>query len=257
MIWSFFSVRDSEPFLGALDGLKSPEARHDIGSNQSSWMIFDELELWSDPVARGGPEAMAVDEWLLETCTRPLLRIYSWKGNWGSIGYFGKLNQARESLPGLDWVRRWTGGGVVNHSDDWTYSLIVPQGHIVARLKGGESYRLIHEVLVRVMAAEVGAAALSSGKGKGNCLCFENAVEYDVEDAAGNKLAGAAQRRGKFGLLHQGSVRSIGGCATLRGKIFTENLAGTWSEVEIFVDESRLSELVDKKYGAREWLERR
>ena len=236
---------------------KASEARHFPSSDQSFAMIFDELEMWADPVARGGPEAMAVDEWLLEKCARPLLRIYSWNGNWGSVGYFGKLSQARECLPGLDWVRRWTGGGTVDHSNDWTYSLIVPQGHVVAQLKGGESYRLIHEVLVRVLEAEVGAASLSSGKGNGDTMCFENAVEHDIEDAGGNKLAGAAQRRGKSGLLHQGSVRSTAVCATLRGKIFTENLARSWSEVEISVNENRVSELVERKYGACEWLERR
>lgn len=220
-------------------------------------MIFDELEMWFDPVARPGPEAMAVDEWLLETRGRPLLRIYGWSGKWGSVGYFGKLGEARERMPDLEWVRRWTGGGTVDHSEDWTYSLIVPKGHVVAGLKGGESYRLIHEVLVRVLKAETGAASLSTAKGKCGGLCFENPVEHDVEDAGGGKLAGAAQRRGKSGLLHQGSVRSPGGDARLRGEIFTENLAKSWSEESVFVDESRIGELVERKYGTADWLERR
>ncbi len=222
-------------------------------------MIFEELEMWFDPVARLGPEAMAVDEWLLETRARPLLRIYGWSGRWGSVGYFGKLDEARERMPGLEWVRRWTGGGTVDHSEDWTYSLIVPKGHVVAGLKGGESYRLIHEVLVRVLMAETGSASLSTAKGdgKGNGLCFENPVEYDVEDAGGGKLAGAAQRRGKSGLLHQGSVRSTGGDARLRAEIFTESLAKSWFEESIFLDESRIAELVGRKYGSQDWLERR
>ena len=222
-------------------------------------MIFEELEMWFDPVARVGPEAMAVDEWLLENRVRPLLRIYSWKGNWGSLGYFGKLAEARERMPCLDWVRRWTGGGTVDHSQDWTYSLIVPQSHVVAQLKGGESYRLIHEVLVGLLKEEIGTASLSSGNGKGNgnSLCFENPVEHDIEDAAGNKLAGAAQRRGKSGLLHQGSVCGANCDARLRGKIFTESLANSWSEVDVFVNESRVAELIERKYGTQEWLERR
>lgn len=219
-------------------------------------MIFDELEMWCDPVARGGPETMAVDEWLLEKCARPLLRIYTWSGDWGSVGYFGKVGEARERMPGLNWVRRWTGGGTVSHSNDWTYSLIVPRCHSVARLKGGESYRQIHEVLVRVLEAEFGAASLSHRRGNGEAMCFKNLVEHDVEDAAGNKLAGAAQRRGKSGLLHQGSVVSNGGDARHREEIFTESLAYRWSEVEIFVDESRIADLVKQKYGTQEWLER-
>lgn len=220
-------------------------------------MIFKELEMWFDPVARDGPEAMAVDEWLLETRARPLLRIYGWSGTWGSVGYFGKLDEARQSMPGLEWVRRWTGGGTVDHSEDWTYSLVIPKGHVVAGLKGGESYRLIHEVLVRVLMAEVGGASLTTRKGQSGGLCFENPVEHDVEDAAGTKLAGAAQRRGKSGLLHQGSVRSPGGDARLRGEIFTESLAKSWFEEDVFVDDERVADLVERKYGAQDWLERR
>ena len=220
-------------------------------------MIFEELEVWFDPEVRAGPEAMAIDEWLLEDRGRPLLRIYGWDGTWGSVGYFGKLEEARERMPGLEWVRRWTGGGTVDHSDDWTYSLIVPKGHEVAELKGGESYRLIHEVLVNVLKAEVGTASLSAGRGGSGGACFENPVEHDVEDGAGTKLAGAAQRRGKRGLLHQGSVLCAGGYSRLRGEIFTESLAKSWSEEEIFVDEGRIAELVVGKYGTQDWLERR
>ena len=37
--------------------------------------MLDELMLWIDPVKRPGPEAMAVDEWLLETAAAPVLRV--------------------------------------------------------------------------------------------------------------------------------------------------------------------------------------
>jgi len=219
-------------------------------------VIFEELELWFDPVARTGPEAMAIDEWLLECRPRPLLRVYGWEGKWGSVGYFGQLDEAREQMPGLDWVRRWTGGGTVDHSCDWTYSLIVPKGHMVAELKGGESYRLIHQVLVAVLKSEGGAPVLSAGKEKSGGWCFENPVEHDVEDAEGMKLAGAAQRRGKRGLLHQGSVQSDGG-GRLRGEVFTESLSRSWSEEQISVDEQRVENLVREKYGKPGWLHRR
>ena len=77
--------------------------------------VFENLQLWLDPVARPGPEAMAVDEWLLGEVQVPLLRIYRWQGEWGSLGYFGSLSEAQKNFPGLQWVRRWTGGGTVDH----------------------------------------------------------------------------------------------------------------------------------------------
>jgi lipoate-protein ligase A len=87
-------------------------------------------------------------------------------------------------------------------------------------------------------------------------MCFENPVEYDVMDAAGEKLAGAAQRRTKLGLLHQGSVATTGD-SRARGELFAERLAGSWREVEILVDENRIAEIVASRYGRKEWLERR
>ena len=87
-------------------------------------------------------------------------------------------------------------------------------------------------------------------------MCFENPVEFDVMDAAGEKIAGAAQRRGKLGLLHQGSVATAGD-SRLRGELFAERLTGSWWEAEILVDDDRVAEIIASRYGRKEWLERR
>ncbi|MBC7981257.1 MAG: lipoate--protein ligase family protein [Armatimonadetes bacterium] len=218
-------------------------------------MIFNELEVWFDPVPRAGPEAMAMDEWLLENCEMPLLRIYDWDGDWGSLGYFAKLAEARASMEGVSWVRRPTGGGVVDHRGDWTYSLVVPRGCVLAEMRGRESYRLVHEILMAVLKSEGGVPELSDGGDKPGGLCFENPVPFDLVDGNGRKLAGAAQRRGKKGLLHQGSV-TPGSERRLRGEVFAEMLAESWSENEILVDETRVMQLVVERYGSQVWLER-
>ena len=221
-----------------------------------SIVIFVEMELWFDPHPRSGPEAMAVDEWLLENVKHPVLRIYRWAGAWGSLGYFGKLSEAEIRLPGVSFVRRWTGGGTVDHRGDWTYSLIVPRDREVARMKGGESYRAIHLILLEVLRAEGGEPDFSAGNGKSGTMCFQNPVENDLLDAQGEKLAGAAQRRGKLGLLHQGSVATAGD-SRLRGELFAERLAESWWEADLIADEDRVAALIDLKYGRREWLARR
>jgi lipoate-protein ligase A len=220
-------------------------------------VIFREMELWFDPQARSGPESMAVDEWLLETRQLPMMRVYKWDGSWGSLGYFGKLDEAEQTFPGLRWVRRWTGGGVVDHREDWTYSLMIPKKFELARLKGGESYRAIHQVLVSVLACEGDLVpARAEGNQKTGSVCFENPVEFDVVGSVGEKLAGAAQRRCQLGLLHQGSV-SVRGDFLLRGKLFAEQLAETWSEVGVFPDERKINQLVSSRYGTDGWLKRR
>ena len=220
-------------------------------------MIFDELELWFDPVVRSGPEAMAVDEWLMEISEVPVLRVYGWQGEWGSLGYFGELARAKEAFSGLQWVRRCTGGGVVDHRNDWTYSLVVPEKFEVARWKSGQSYRAIHEVLAEVLAMESRDKTLLAGANStSGGVCFEHPVEFDVIGSAGEKIAGAAQRRCKQGLLHQGSIAGKGEFRA-RGERLAAGLARVWKEQEIYPDAIRVGQLVRERYGCEAWLGRR
>jgi lipoate-protein ligase A len=171
--------------------------------------VFEKLQLWVDAVARRGPESMAVDEWLLETADCPVLRVYGWAGEWASLGYFGKIAEAREAFPGVELVRRWTGGGIVDHRADWTYTLVVPKGEHFATTRGGASYGWIHGVLCEVLRLEGLACEVSAGEGEtGAARCFENPVGHDLVRPDGGKLAGAGQRRSRAGLLHQGAVDS-------------------------------------------------
>jgi lipoate-protein ligase A len=150
---------------------------------------------------------MAVDEWLAETCGEPVLRSYRWTPGWGSFGYFVRTSD----LPPKDlrWVRRWTGGGIVDHTADWTYTLFIPRGHGLAEARGAESYRVIHAALVSALRHAGVAARLSAEMPPAiGGECFLQPVEHDVLDPAGRKLAGAGQRRTAKGLLHQGSVAS-------------------------------------------------
>jgi lipoate-protein ligase A len=171
---------------------------------------LEELELWIDDAERDGWRNMAVDDWLLETARRPVLRIYRWEPGWGSFGYFVPLAEAVALLPGLKLVRRRTGGGIVDHRKDLTYTLVVPSGHPLADQRGGASYRFIHEALASALSPEDpdlrlagGAVAVRGGD------CFAQPVEHDLLDHKGSKIAGAGQRRSADGLLHQGSVAHL------------------------------------------------
>lgn len=222
--------------------------------------MFERLQLWLDPMARSGPEAMAVDEWLLETTTVPVLRVYRWSGNWGSLGYFGKIDEARVLLPGVEWVRRWTGGGLVDHREDWTYTLIIPIEEKIARLKGAESYRLIHAALVEALGQEGRAVELSDGVTQtGAALCFENPVNHDIVTGIGTKLAGAGQRRNQKGLLHQGSV--AGGCAPNLSRTRGVALARALCEGFLVREMTPLSPWIEHKIASRyahaSWTSRR
>ena len=219
------------------------------------------MELWIDSDSRVGPEAMAVDEWLLETTVIPVLRVYRWQGEWGSLGYFGKLAEARASLPGLEWVRRWTGGGMVDHRTDWTYSVVAPQREAISQTRGAWSYRCIHRALNTALGAQGVVTRMSEGDMEtGAALCFENPVNYDLLDDAGRKIAGAGQRRSRQGLLHQGSValgRADEAISRRLAETFSNNLASNWQEMARRPSAVEIARRVTARYARPEWTSRR
>jgi lipoate-protein ligase A len=221
-------------------------------------VIFPRMLVWDDDLPRSGPEAMAIDEWLLETCDVPMLRIYRWSAEWGSLGYFGEIAAARSAFPGLQWVRRRTGGGVVDHRTDLTYTIIDPAGGPLARLKGDESYRLIHEALSAALIDRGIECCLSAGEGVNDAsACFENPVRRDLMDANGKKIAGAGQRRTQCGLLHQGSL-ALG---KMSDSGLVENFAKRLTHDPEFVRLDPPKAVIDGKtaaiYGCDAWTHRR
>jgi lipoate-protein ligase A len=220
--------------------------------------VFEELALWIDPGKRTGPEAMAVDEWLLESVKVPLLRVYGWQGNWGSLGYFGKISEAEAALPEVDWVRRWTGGGIVDHRSDWTYTVVAPAGENLCHLRGGESYQLIHEALAKALADEFDVCLSSGDQQTGDALCFSNPVGHDIVDSAGRKLAGAGQRRTKSGLLHQGSLAlpSAAAACDMRAVRLATELAVRWQRLDIKPPADLIERGMRARYANPAWTNR-
>ena len=153
---------------------------------------------------------MAVDEALLARLRAPTLRVYRWARPAVSFGYFEKWDAVAGALAGREPVRRWTGGGIVPHGGDFTYTLLVPAGDVFLRRKSSESYRAIHERIVATLALQGFQASLCERVSEADSrACFEKSVGSDVM-LGGRKIAGAAQRRTRSGLLQQGSIQNIG-----------------------------------------------
>ena len=187
------------------------------------------METWLLLRSEAAPAAlnMAVDETLLlhvSQLNQPVLRFYSWSEPAASFGYFQRCAEVSRATSLRPLVRRPTGGGIVPHDNDWTYSLVFPPSHPWYALKAIESYRRIHD-WVRAAFEQMGtAAALAPRRGTTPALpegvvsasaagqCFSNAEPFDVllQD---RKIAGAAQRRTRDGLLIQGSIQPPAGLA--------------------------------------------
>lgn len=153
---------------------------------------------------------MALDETLLEKISgigNPVLRFYGWNELAATFGYFQKFSEVEAATKLRPLIRRPTGGGIVPHDCDWTYSFVAPPNHEWHLLKAEESYRRIHEWIQSAFTelkieTELAPCCKKSLPGQ----CFAGHEKFDLL-WRGKKIAGAAQRRNKLGLLIQGSVQ--------------------------------------------------
>jgi lipoate-protein ligase A len=153
---------------------------------------------------------MALDEALLQSAPglgHPVLRFYGWLEPAASFGYSQRYAEIEKLTMLRPLVRRPTGGGLVPHDADWTYSVVFPAGHYWHRLKAVESYRRVHEwIRDAFLKMNVPAALAPASQHDIPGQCFIGAEKDDVL-WHGRKIAGAAQRRTRSGLLIQGSVQ--------------------------------------------------
>jgi lipoate-protein ligase A len=166
----------------------------------------------------GAAENMALDFLLLQRYPQPKaarFRHYEWRGPAFTFGLSQSLEFVRAQLPAgenFDLCRRPTGGGVVDHRDDWTYTLVIPRGHPLEAERATQSYRSVHACLADALRA-LGAPVVLKERHVDEAastlpgVCFQRAEVFDVlNEHTGDKVAGAAQKRNKNGLLLQGSI---------------------------------------------------
>lgn len=199
---------------------------------------------------------MAIDESLLRHAQAPVLRIYGWEEPCVSVGYFQKASVV---AAGTSFVRRYTGGGLVEHGGDLTYTLVLPADHPLTKAGTLPSYRAIHEgVASALRAAGVDCRLATAQPKQDHASCFLKPVPADVLGPKGNKLAGAAQRRTRQGCLHQGSILLSGQIPPRLPKILPDHLARalqtSWATTERTREEEELAEkLFQDRYSTRDW----
>lgn len=194
-------------------------------------VMISGLQIWEDREARPPAGQMGMDEALLLLAQGPVVRFYRWAAPAVTFGYAQRYADVRAIAGARPAIRRWTGGGMVFHGEDLTMALAVPASHELCRLQTGRVYRRIHEALLKAVEMELPGARLA---GLGDCLpgpaCFESPALNDILHD-GRKICGGALRRGRIGLLYQGSLqgkfsaKALGHALCASSEIFTPDEA--------------------------------
>jgi lipoate-protein ligase A len=219
--------------------------------------MLDTLQVYDDREPQSAALNMAVDEALLEDAAVPILRFYRWQQPSLSFGYFGVYAEVAGQSNEREIVRRWTGGGIVPHGDDVTYSVIIPASHPFFAKSSPEIYAALHDAIRGALDANgVQATLAKAAAPKVSENCFANAVRADVV-SDGQKIAGAAHRRSRAGLLHQGSIQQPDLPQRFRSDL-AQALCERY-ETRTLAREllERATGIAAKKYGTTEWLMRR
>ena len=159
---------------------------------------------------------MAIDAALLKTvpATVALFRHYAWSEPTITFGYTQKWEEVYpQFLSSLIFCRRITAGGIVDHRNDWTYSLILGTSLGAFLKKSSEIYFTLHNCILAELTKQRVQGVLAPCPRQCSdteipeiAVCFQQAVANDVITKNGQKIAGAAIKRNRQGLLVQGSI---------------------------------------------------
>ena len=162
---------------------------------------------------------MAVDEAIFtrtrEEHYRPTIRFSQWERPSISYGYAVKaekeLNIHYCQEQDIQIVRRITGGGVVFHQCDITFSIIFPEDIVPDTGSVLGSYKFINQIFILglqnfgIRGGFYEMDQKTPTETGGENVCFLKPTQFDII-YEGKKLVGNAQRRKKGYILNHGSI---------------------------------------------------
>ena len=212
---------------------------------------------------------MALDEALAKS--KPewfCIRFFRWKGVGATFGYAQRIREVARALPpvvGDAYTRRPTGGGIVPHVDDLTFSCVFPDGGV---LRPAEIYRRLHTAMLaglrqaglEAQLCAQGGSPAPRGPG-GASQCFVQPVALDILSEKGKILGGAIRRYGNT-VLYQGSLQIPDArkrAEELEALILHALAAGwdlAWERREVEKSMQTEAFSMEAKYRSPEWIQR-
>jgi lipoate-protein ligase A len=176
-------------------------------------MTFPSILVEKAPQA--GAWNMAVDEFLFRTLPdspKTVVRFYQWERPTASLGYGQDVAKVIDldfcRANGVDIVRRITGGKLVLHHREVTYSVCSSDAETFTETLAG-SYKLISQGLMKGLE-RMGLRPVLADKAppfyaRGTMPCFSHPAQDEVE-LGGLKIIGSAQKRVATRFLQHGSI---------------------------------------------------
>lgn len=175
-------------------------------------------------------EHMALDEETVKNFDGGfVLRFYNWvPGPAATFGYAQFAGEVQNAFAARGFsgpfTRRPTGGGVVYHGEDLTFSCVFAP----SQTRPADIYQTLHGLIraalsargigARAFEAALPAAAYAPSVNHAASACFTRPVQNDLLAADGHKILGGAIRRFGDKVLYQGSLQTPGARTDARGK---------------------------------------
>ncbi|MCX7975130.1 MAG: lipoate--protein ligase family protein [Candidatus Aminicenantes bacterium] len=161
-----------------------------------------------------GARNMAIDEYLVNSLKEgeTVLRFYTWLKPTASLGYGQKIEKVLDLEAcrrlGIDVVRRPTGGKLVLHYKEVTYSVCSSDCEIFTETLEG-SYKKISQALIAGLKflgveAEL-STSIESAYARSFLPCFAFPARHEIV-VNNRKVIGSAQRRWGHRFLQHGSI---------------------------------------------------
>ncbi len=217
---------------------------------------------------------MAIDASLLNSASleNAFFRHYKWTEPTVTFGYTQSIQEVRAAVSAsIALCRRLTGGGIVDHRNDWTYALVLHSQIETAQIRATELYAKVHRCIQKALADQSITTQLApcprlcgqtSEPTTGPSQCFVTSTKDDIINANGKKIAGAAMKRTRESTLIQGSIDRSALPITLNYKEFSKGFTATLSnafnlalseDLKNFPDE-QLIEQEEKRFRSADWI---
>ena len=217
-------------------------------------------------------EQMACDEAVCEALPAPyVLRFYNWNGPGVTFGYSQRRKAVGEAVAAAASgikaiVRRPTGGGIVFHESDLTFSFIFHSPGVY--FEPGKTYDRLHSAINSEYARRGMSFDLLSEKTRDYAVndpvmnCFSKPVDKDILYNGKKVLGGALRKLGDY-MLYQASFQAPDARdnAPEHRNAIIAALAGefglTWGSAALAPQISEKAALLAaNKYRTAEWNER-